>query len=104
MPRAAGLHHDQVAVDMEELTAGLTSATSEALQVEPPPGPRRTASSRSIPRSVHPRITIVIPSRRIPDELQQGIQELAQESVRGNVAVVDQVPKGSGSTFIWVVG
>lgn len=87
----------------EDLTAGLTSATPAALSVRPSVG-QRTASSRSLPKSTHPRVTIVLESRRIPEQLKEGVKELAENSARGNVSIVEQVPRGGASVYVWVVG
>ncbi|GAA5860788.1 hypothetical protein JCM5353_002710, partial [Sporobolomyces roseus] len=71
-----------------------------------PSVPQRTASSRSLPtKSTLPRITIVFPSARIPHELVDGVKELANTAVRGNVAVVEgeRAPQGGGGAFVWGV-
>lgn len=91
---------------LEDLTAGLTSTTEAALSVRPSVG-RRTASSRSLPRSTHPRVTICLPQSHIPTELRAGVEELARESCRGNVSVVPEgssAPKGQGSLYVWTCG
>ena len=84
----------------EDLTAGLTSATTAALSVRPPIG-GRTASSRSLPKRA-PLVTVCIPAKRVPEELRTGVQELAQNSPRNNVKVVDEVPRELEAA--WVVG
>lgn len=83
----------------------LLTSTLTPLSVRPSIG-QRSASSRSLPSSTHPRVTIVIPHKRIPEELVKGIRELALGSARGNVTVLegDFVPTGGRGAFVWVVG
>ncbi|GAA6062888.1 hypothetical protein JCM10212_002110 [Sporobolomyces blumeae] len=72
-----------------------------------PSVPQRTASSRSLPtKSTLPRISIVFPTARIPNELRDGVEELARGAVRENVAVVqgDKAPAVGPGAFVWVVG
>ncbi|KAK4703569.1 hypothetical protein P7C70_g2649, partial [Phenoliferia sp. Uapishka_3] len=84
--------------------ATLLTSTTEALSIRPSVL-NRTASSRTLPTSTHPRVTIVVPAQRVPNDLLKGVRELAAGSARGNVSVVDgEVPKGGRSAHVWVVG
>ena len=88
----------------DPLLSTLLTSTMTPLLVRP--AIMRTASSRSLPPSSHPRVTIVIPLKRLPQELVAGVKELAVGSARGNVTVVegDAVPRGGNGAFVWVVG
>lgn len=84
------------------MLTNLVTATASALHIRPPIA-QRTASSRALPSTTHPRVFILIPAQRIPLELQAGIRELAEGSARGNVSVVEgELKRGAG--FNWVVG
>ncbi|SCZ87601.1 BZ3500_MvSof-1268-A1-R1_Chr2-2g05067 [Microbotryum saponariae] len=90
----------------ELLIASLTSTMPNPVSVRPSIG-ARTASARSLPKSTHPRITIVLPSAKIPDEIRPGVIELAKHSVRGNVSVLgddEPAPSSDGSLYVWTVG
>ncbi|SCV70502.1 BQ2448_1896 [Microbotryum intermedium] len=90
----------------ELLIASLTSTMPNPVSVRPSIG-ARTASARSLPKSTHPRITIVLPSAMIPDKIRTGVIELATHSVRGNVSVLgddEAVPTSDGNLYVWTVG
>jgi len=60
-----------------------------------PSVPQRTASSRALPtKSTLPRISLAFTS--VPQELQHGVNEIAKESARGNLVVVEgeNAPRG----------
>lgn len=87
--------------------ASLTQTLPEPIQVRPAV-PVRTASSRTIPgnsRSTLPRIHLAIPSDALPDDVQQGVREIAREAVRENVRVVEGGAgqlSGQGS-WVWTI-
>lgn len=85
--------------------SSLLTSTETAISVRPSIG-NRSISSRSLPASTHPRVSILIPLHRIPEELVSGVRGLALGSARGNIAVceTDQVPKGGRGVHVWVVG
>ncbi|KAK4050267.1 hypothetical protein OIV83_003588 [Microbotryomycetes sp. JL201] len=88
---------------MDDLTAGLTNTTASALSVRPP-APARTASSRTLPRSSHPRVTVVISKQQTPQQLWSGLQQIAQHTPRQNVVVVDSDDQVPDHAFVWLVG
>ncbi|BGP25894.1 hypothetical protein JCM10295v2_004835 [Rhodotorula toruloides] len=87
--------------------ASLTQALPEPIQVRPAV-PVRTASSRTIPgnsRSTLPRIHLAIPSDALPDDVNDGLREIAREAVRENVRVVETgagLLSGQGS-WVWTI-
>ncbi|GAA5981366.1 hypothetical protein JCM11641_005296 [Rhodosporidiobolus odoratus] len=84
--------------------ASLTSTLPAPLQVRPSI-PQRSLSARSLPTSTTPRISLVLPSASIPQELQYGLSEVAAGSVRENVRVIegDKAPFTAEGGWIWVV-
>jgi len=84
-------------------SAALTAVTDRVLAIRPSIA-QRTASLRSLPRSTQPRISVLIPAGRVPQDVLQGVTCLAEESVRGNVAVVGEVPEPRVGGGVWVVG
>ncbi|GAA6032157.1 hypothetical protein JCM8097_007101 [Rhodosporidiobolus ruineniae] len=85
--------------------ASLTQTLSEPVQVRPT-AVQRTASSRTLPtRSTIPRISLILPSSTIPDELTHGINELARNAVRDNIRIVegDKGPTVGEGTWVWTV-
>ncbi|KAK4051972.1 hypothetical protein OIO90_004502 [Microbotryomycetes sp. JL221] len=87
---------------MDELTSGLTNTTSSALSVRPP-APTRTSSSRSLPRSTLPRVTILFNKQHVPQHLRQGVVEIAKHAPRNNVVVVDSDQDVPAHGVVWIV-
>lgn len=85
--------------------AVLSAVTPQVLRVRPAV-PTRTASARSLPKSTQPRISILIPTSRIPEQLLAGVTSSAEDAVRGNVQLVEAIPKPASSQLnaIWIVG
>lgn len=71
--------------------ASLTQALPAALQIRPP-GPSRSASSassRSTGRTSVPRVQLAVHARDLPADIAEGVREVAQTAIRGNVHVVE---------------
>ncbi|KAI5475274.1 hexosaminidase, glycoside hydrolase family 20 protein [Pseudohyphozyma bogoriensis] len=89
---------------LKDPLASLSLLTPQPVAVRPSI-PARSASSRTLPTSTHPRVTIHIPAQQIPADILDGVKELARSSVRGNVRVVEEpIPGGSKGAFVWVLG
>jgi hypothetical protein len=69
--------------------ASLTQALPAALQIRPP-GPSRTASSRSLGRASVSSIQLVVYAHELPQEISEGVKELARTAIRNNVRVLEQ--------------
>ena len=69
--------------------ASLTQALPAALQIRPP-GPSRTASSRSVGRATVPSIQLIVYARELPQDMAEGVKELARTAIRKNVRVLEQ--------------
>ncbi|GAA5961938.1 hypothetical protein JCM21900_001154 [Sporobolomyces salmonicolor] len=94
-----------MASDASPLASFTSTLPNGPIQIRPVV-PQRTASSRTLPtKSTLPRISLVLPEGRIPQELDYGVREIALNAVRSNVAVVpgDEGPTGRGGAWVWVV-
>ncbi|CEQ43103.1 SPOSA6832_04994, partial [Sporobolomyces salmonicolor] len=94
-----------MASDASPLASFTSTLPNGPIQIRPVV-PQRTASSRTLPtKSTLPRISLVLPEGRIPQELNSGVREIALNAVRSNVAVVpgDEGPTGRGGAWVWVV-
>ncbi|GAA6049094.1 hypothetical protein JCM3770_003883 [Rhodotorula araucariae] len=87
--------------------AALTATLAEPVQVRPAV-PQRTLSSSTLPhQSVVPRVHLAVAAA--PDELRQGLDEIAATAVRDNIRILandDQLKAtqaGSARTWVWLV-
>lgn len=73
--------------------ASLSNALPAALQVRPAP-PSRTPSSSSLRRSSArnrvPRVHLAVEGATLPEDITEGVRELARRAVRQNVRVVER--------------
>lgn len=69
--------------------ASLTQALPAALQIRPA-GPSRTASSRSIGRSSVPSVQLIVYAHELPQNIAEGVKEIARTAIRNNARVLDE--------------
>lgn len=68
--------------------------------------PARTTSSSSVLRSVQPRIVLLIQESQVPQDLLEGVRELATNAIRQNVYLVandGSYPSTSSASYAWHV-
>lgn len=85
--------------------AGLTETFDEPVQVRPRVA-QRTASARVLPtRSTIPKVSLAVPARELPEELQYGMREIVGNAVRENMRIVEDEGSVSGEGWwVWTVG
>ncbi|KAM0748766.1 glycoside hydrolase [Meredithblackwellia eburnea MCA 4105] len=89
------------------ISSTFLTTTPAPLSVRPSIG-TRTASSRSLPLSTHPRINLIIPESKAPNELHQGLKKVVQSRKRGNLTWItpdqeQQQPEWGTAKESWVI-